>query len=204
MRTLCGILFGLSVLLNAGCGGEEKPAQKAKAPAPAAAAKKPADSGKTAETTVAQAPVDDAAQMPCSLFKVEELQQVLGTPVQAGRHKSENITESGYDWKAESCFWAQKSDAETGLTVKVSLGKHFFGKEVECYELTGDPKELKVNASPAWWKFFNSVGRGTLRACDTATALVHVQLDQEGGEESALESKAVDIVKKTLERVKKG
>ncbi len=201
MRAFYVIAFGLLLILGAGCGGEDKPAAKPAASASKPAQKKPAAAQQSAKPQTAQAQINAAEKMPCSLFKKEELEQLLGAPVRAIHYKPENISESGYDWKAESCFWEQEVG---GLTLKVSLGKHFFGKAVECYELTGKPKELKVNGQPGWWKFFNSVGRGSLRVCDTSKALVQVQLEQEGGEENALETKAVDIVKKTLERVKKG
>ena len=211
MRNAAWVIFSILLFFQAACGREgdsQKAGSTLGAPPQESLAVGISETQGTAAAAKIQQELEkkkakDARMLPCSLFKSDELEKILGTPVRAGKYEARNVSEKENEYAVETCFWERIVETGSDLSLNVSLPEHFAAKKVECTPLVGKPKALKVAGKPGWWNFHKSIGRGTLRVCNS-DALVQIRVDKDGDDESALKTRALDIAKQTLKKVKKG
>ena len=194
--TTCRVLTaGIMLLSVAACGGGDSAADEAlqsEAVSPADAAQ--ADS--IIAGAMQQVKESEMARFPCSLFRSEEVADLIGAPVDSGSYTFVNRSEDNIEWKSEACAWSRQEDMNTVVDVWVSRPAHFASGKVECHPLAGEPEVPGVGKS-AWWQYYDGYGLGSLRVCSDA-ALLEVKIDRG---KSATEAQTQETARKVAEEI---
>ena len=167
-RWISVVVAALSVLW--GCGGSDKEAQEKAATQ--VGAEKVEEMSREADKIIDQQMEkiheQEAATFPCSLFPQEEIEALVGNPLEEGRYTFENRSEDGRKYGSESCAWSAKGAEGNEVNLWVSLAKHFDPHQVVCYPPLGAadnnpwaPKKVPGIGDQAWWEYEKSWGIGT-------------------------------------------
>lgn len=207
------LVIVLSAVVAAGCGAapESEPEVPPAAPAAESSEARPtpdpnrpqlvpiekgSDLDKMIDEHVARGEARMAATFPCSLFKTEEVAELVGGSVESGLQKMENRMHSVMGdpgatrrWRAQTCAWhAVVRNGPELDEIAVSLPAHFESGAVECPPAPGagtsGVETVSDLGATAWW-MFDRYGHGTLTTC-SAAALVVVEATVRGSDSDAL------------------
>jgi hypothetical protein len=137
------------------------------------------------ESRLAAEKARSAARYPCSLFSAEDIEELLGAPVEDGDYTTVNRHENIGDWQSDDCLWSSTIDRGPELDLWVSRAGQFPSGKIECYGLEPGDRAFPDLADRSSWKYQKSWGWGTLRAC-TDSALLEVELMYGADEDSVL------------------
>jgi hypothetical protein len=219
----------LSAIVAAGCGGAQESDPEVRVPAtestdarPAAEPTRPqfapiekgSDLDRMIDDHIARGEARMAAAFPCSLFKTEEVAELVGGSVEGGMQKMESRMVSVMGdpgatrrWRAQTCAWhsVERNGPEID-EIAVSLPAHFESGAVECPPAPGagasGVETVSDLGDTAWWKF-DRYGHGTLTSCSTA-ALVVVEATVRGSASDALLQIARHAAERALAAVEEG
>ena len=146
----------------------------------------------------------EAATYPCSVFPQEELETLIGNPLEKGSYTFVHRSENDREYRSESCSWSAKGAEGNEVSLWVSRAKHFDSGQVICYPPLGAgannpwaPKRIAGIGDEAWWEYQTSGGIGTLRAC-SANALVETRIDLTGDDDTFAQHAARTVAEKIL------
>jgi hypothetical protein len=162
------------------------------------------EAGRIIEEQMTKMKKKEASMFPCSVFTQQELESLLGNPLDSGSYAFEHRSEDDRQWRSESCGWSGKGEEANEVSLWVSLPKHFDGGKVICYPPPGAgannpyaPREISGLGDQAWWEYQKSWGIGTLRVCSDK-ALVEVKVDLAGNDEALAERVARSMAGKII------
>jgi hypothetical protein len=138
----------------------------------------------------------EASTFPCSLFPAQELEALVGNPLDSGSYAFNHVTENDRSYKSESCDWSAGFGEGNEARLWVSLPKHFASGTVECSPGSTN-SEISGIGDRAWWEYMKSFGMGTLRVC-SGKAMLEVKVRVKSKDEAAARKIAEAMANKVL------
>jgi hypothetical protein len=198
MKCHSAVCVVMSLALLCACGTSEKPKEQAPAPQPTPAQiqQQQKEADKIIDQQLANVKRADAARYPCSLFPQQEIEALVGNPLDAGNYTFNNVSEDDHSYKSERCDWSGKGGEGSEAGVWVSLPKHFDSGKVECSPGSVNDKISGIG-DQAWWHYQKAYGMAALRVCST-NAMLEVNVTVKSKEEAAARKIAQTMAEKVL------
>jgi hypothetical protein len=138
----------------------------------------------------------EASTFPCSLFTKEEIESLVGNPLDSGSYAFNNVMENDRSYKSETCDWSAGFGEGNEAGLWVSLPKHFASGKVECSPGSTN-REITGLGDRAWWEYMKSFGMGTLRVC-SEKAMLEVKVRERSKDEAAARRIAQTMAERVL------
>jgi hypothetical protein len=189
--------MAMNLVLLASCGTPDRSSESTPAQAtPEQIKEKQQEAGKIIDQQLARLKQKEAAQFPCSLFPQQEIEALVGNPLETGSYTFNNVTHNDHQFRSESCDWSARGGEGSEVGVWVSLPKHFDSGKVECSPGSANAKVPGIG-DQAWWEYQRYFGMGTLRVC-SGKAMLEVKVTVKSKEEAAARAIAQTAAEKVL------
>jgi hypothetical protein len=197
MRNRFGLCAAAGLLLS--CGTADQPETANTMDSAAISQKAIEEAAAIIDSTLGQMRRAEAATFPCSIFSVDDVVQLTGTPADSGAYAFVHRNEDDKEWRSASCAWSGSNEQATDVDLWVSLPENFDNRQVICHPAIG-AREVPGIGKAAWWSFMDGFGIGTLRVC-TDKALLEVKIDRRDGKEAEVQDVARAVAQKVIERL---
>jgi hypothetical protein len=188
----------MSLVCLSSCGTSDK-AKEETAPAqasPEQIKQQQKEADKIIDQQLANVRKKEASTFPCSLFPEQEIEALVGNPLDSGSYAFNHVTDNDRNYKSESCDWSAGFGEGNEAGLWVSLPKHFASGKVECSPGSTN-REISGIGDRAWWEYMESFGMGTLRVC-SEKAMLEVKVRVKSKEEAAARKIAETMANKVL------